>query len=413
MLNIHAPFNSLGFGVHATNWVKALDKRGFKLGIKPIGQMQIDEQFNEFIFKNKMVTFDNPTVALWHPHDIAKYRGTPLIGYTVFETSELTPFEILELAALDAIWVPSQWALDILNKYSELDHVKKFIVPEGVDPDKYHAVNYSTLVQRIEGAEPELNEVIDSIAQQDEQRFVMISVGKFEERKGCEQLLEAISKNIRTTPICLIALWDDPFDRYFYDVNSTKIFGNHMFFPNPAASPAPTIRVYDHVDAGHRLIFMPRALTDEQLVQMYSYADLGVFPYKGEGWNLPLIECLACETRVIATDYSGPTEYLHKLVNPEDEDAQAECGVRLLRGHAMATANDGRWFRGDRGEWAEPSSERLISLLIDEISLGRGGDNTVREALVEQFSWDKAAERTEEVLKEMGLEVEYKEKEDE
>ena len=38
-------------------------------------------------------------------------------------------------------------------------------------------------------------------------------------------------------------------------------------------------------------------------------ADCGVFPARGEAWNLELLEMMSCGRLVIATDFAGHTEY--------------------------------------------------------------------------------------------------------
>jgi len=63
--------------------------------------------------------------------------------------------------------------------------------------------------------------------------------------------------------------------------------------------------------------------------------DCGVFISRAEGFNLELLECMACGLDIIYTDYSGHTEF--------------------ARGRSVYTdkrekANDGVWFHG-QGNW--------------------------------------------------------------
>ena len=43
---------------------------------------------------------------------------------------------------------------------------------------------------------------------------------------------------------------------------------------------------------------------------LYARADVFVLPTRGEGWGLPAVEAMAMAVPVIATNFSGPTEFM-------------------------------------------------------------------------------------------------------
>lgn len=405
MFNVHAPFNTLGYGVHGSSWVVSMFNKGIKFGMKPIGMVNgISPDFQNVLFASRVIDFDAPTVVLWHASDIAKYRGKPLIGYTVFETTKFTPFELLELASLDAIWVPSHWAKEVVESHKELEHVPCYVVPEGVDPEIFKPRRFDEMPNEQEQG---FINLFETLAKTGPDRFVAITVGKYEKRKGIDLILHTINKHVSgITPVCLIALIDDPFSPEFARGGGVnQLMSQHGFFPSDE-SPAPEIMVYDHIDvgSGHRVVFIPRILTTQQMVELYRLADLGVFPSLAEGWNLPLMECLACGTRALTVNYSGPTEYLSKIYDPEKEPRD----IFMIDEFKMETAKDNRWFRGDRGEWAIPSSEQFKELFLKALHEGKGIKNDCWKQIHEEFSWDKAADKTIEVMMEMGIQVEYR-----
>ena len=85
---------------------------------------------------------------------------------------------------------------------------------------------------------------------------------------------------------------------------------------------------------------IPRMETQQEVYNIMSQVDCGVFPSRGEGWNLELLEMMAVGKHVIATDYSAHTEFC----------TEENCG--LIPINTTEPAFDGKWFFG-QGNWAE------------------------------------------------------------
>lgn len=86
-------------------------------------------------------------------------------------------------------------------------------------------------------------------------------------------------------------------------------------------------------------IWMP-FLPPEKLRKLYSSADLFVHTSKLEGFGLPPLEAMACETPVVVTDSGGVRTYLRDGVNgrlvPQDPQAIADAMIFALT-HPEAT----------------------------------------------------------------------------
>lgn len=390
MINVYAPLNTLGYGVHAINWLDALDHQDVDFGFRPLGGIQLGKSVyhtavKDVIMPHEITDFDAPTIVLWHHHDLARYRGTPLIGYTVFETSELIPKHVYELSQLDAIWVPSQWAKEVLLQYSELDPNKIFVVPEGVNP-----VIYNNTPPPDTGFAPYFKELIG-------ERYAILSAGKFEMRKGNEIILDLMCKKLvhGVTPTCLIAMWDNPFQpELMQNVMDNLSSPANGFFPDKQLMSKTGLPILNSLNGDHRIILLPRAFDEWDLASIYKLADLAIFPYCAEGWNLPLIETLACGTRCVATNYSGPTEYL----------PDTDC--TLIEDYTLEVADDGYWFRGDVGKWAVVDYEKLYDLVIPLILEGKGISNTCAAEVLTKWNWEQAALKSIEALSAIGIEVE-------
>ncbi|GAF96816.1 unnamed protein product, partial [marine sediment metagenome] len=98
----------------------------------------------------------------------------------------------------------------------------------------------------------------------------------------------------------------------------------------------------------------------------------------------PLIECMSCGVPCIATNYSGPTEYLN------------ENNHITLPNTKTTIASDGVFFNGTKGTWEVPSIMSLAETMkqaidgkIDTAEIIRHGRETALE-----FSWENAAVKT-------------------
>jgi glycosyltransferase involved in cell wall biosynthesis len=386
MVNIYCPISILGYGIHAFNFTRAMIKAGIDMRVRQNGTGNI----NCSVYTEDMVNhsqrfiedFNAPTIVLNHCHDLARYRGSPLIGYTVFETSEIKPEYVREMAACDKIWVVSKWAKEILAKYSEIKQDNVAIVREGVDIDIY---NDNPIVE---------DDFTSGVKKLIGDRFAIINVGKFEKRKGTQIILDMMDKKIKNgiTPVCLLGSWDNPFTGERVETIAKKVT-EIGFYPNKALITEYGLGIFDSLKGNHRIVIFPRVLSEPMLANLYRLSDLGVFPYAAEGWCLPLIECLACGTRAVATNYSGATEFL----------PDTDC--ILINDFTMEPANDEFWFHGDVGDWAVVGVEALYESVSKAIFEGSGVRNTCSEKLLDNWNWDNAAKVAITELRSYGCEI--------
>ena len=89
-----------------------------------------------------------------------------------------------------------------------------------------------------------------------------------------------------------------------------------------------------------------RLKTQYELAQFIFQCDCGVFLSRAEGWNNEIIESIAMNKPIIATNYSAHTEYLTEKNSYMVEVSETE------------PANDGKWFNGF-GNWAKLGQQQL------------------------------------------------------
>lgn len=120
-------------------------------------------------------------------------------------------------------------------------------------------------------------------------------------------------------------------------------------------------------------------LSNEALVSLYGGADCFVLPSRGEGWGRPHAEAMSMSLPVVATLWSGPSEYM------------SESNSFPLRHDALVEIADGA-FRGHR--WAEPSRDHLRSLMrqvVDDPAAARARGRQARRDMVDKYCPDCVA----------------------
>jgi glycosyltransferase involved in cell wall biosynthesis len=116
----------------------------------------------------------------------------------------------------------------------------------------------------------------------------------------------------------------------------------------------------------------------DELRLVYGAADLYVSPYRAEGFNLPVLEAMACGTRVLVTE-GGAT----------DDFFDATMGV-AIRSRFVRKGESNQPVPGD---YLEPDYEDLKARMREEVLRGVRGPAEVPQAFMQRWSWDAATEK--------------------
>jgi glycosyltransferase involved in cell wall biosynthesis len=134
-----------------------------------------------------------------------------------------------------------------------------------------------------------------------------------------------------------------------------------------------------HAETMAAISIIPGNLDREQLRLLYGIADAYVSPYRAEGFNLPVLEAIACATPVIVTR-GGAT----------DDFCTDEVAFRI-GGHAGCHENAST---GLVGRFIEPDADELLAAM-DWVATGRRLDAArcaeARTRILRDFSWPRAA----------------------
>ena len=357
-LNLQAPINQLGYGVAGINILKALQAEEVEVSLFPIGQPQVTNQTDADAVRKGLETaqmFDSqaPCVKIWHQNQMAERIGSgKFIGFPIFELDTFNELEKHHLNSCDELMVCSKWAkqvcLDQLhmspNGHIYLDaDAQVHVVPLGVDAELFPPAP----------------------ARQDD-KTIFFNCGKWEIRKGHNILIKAFEKVLEHGENA--ELW--------------------MMCTNPFNSEEENNKwheLYNHP----KVKLIPRMETQQEVYNIMSQVDCGVFPSRGEGWNLELLEMMAAGKHVVATEYSAHTEFC------------TEENSYLLPISDIEPAFDNKWFFG-QGNWAkidDTEVDMLTKLMQRFIKLSKGKVNLEGIETAKKFSWQNTAKEMVKCLK--------------
>ena len=340
MINVTAPINTLGYGVASYNIIKHLYGIGEQVSYFPIGNPEPPEE-QDFL-KNMMLQSPSsraPSVKIWHQNDIHHHVGKGLhVGFPIFELDRFSQQEIWSMSHNDKIFVCSHWAESVVKNAM---NIETSVVPLGVDTE---------LFQPYESKRP---------------ATIFFNCGKWEIRKGHDVLVECFnsafshSDNVELWMMCENPFYNDQQQREW-------------------------INLYKQSKLGDKIRIIPRQKTHQDVYNIMKQTDCGVFPARAEGWNLELLEMMACGKQVIATNYSAHTEFCNS------------SNSMLVDINSLELANDGVWFKGN-GMWASLDSDAIDQIIShmrsvhDQKQQGFSHQNIDGIQTSREFSWENSA----------------------
>lgn len=280
---------------------------------------------------------------------------SPMIAYNVWESTRQTPEFFNRILEYDQFWCPTecqrQWTID--QGYPE-DRVK--VVPEGVNGKIF-----------LPGVSSKEKDELFNKYNIPEQSFVFMIFGRFDYRKSIQEMIAAWHHKFGNIDNCyLVISVDNPFSTD--KLKSTEDRLKHYKLEHER------IRI---------LHFPPRY----EYIKWLQYGSCLLSCSRAEGWNLPLIEALACGTPVICSDWGPHLEFANGIaykVNVPNE---------LPPKHVYMLGDD-----FDIGVWGEPDFDHLESVM-QYVYKNYTGCKTqtlyLSRYLRELYTWDNAARKAE------------------
>lgn len=342
---IQSPINTLGYGYTGYHLTKQLS-RLTNVSLYPIGKPDPAlTDIDSHIWINKKYNPNDTEIKIWHQHELTTWvaKGRR-IGFPIFELTHFTKQEVESLKHCDELFVPSKWAQKVVRDHIE---IPTSVIPLGVDILTFNDLNN---INRKE--------------------TIFFNCGKWEIRKGHDILI-------------------DCFNRAFSPQDNVELW---LMCHNPFIDNSHWDNLVKNSKMAHKIKLIPRQPTQKNVYNIMRQIDCGVFPARAEGWNLELLEVLACGKQVITTNYSAHTEFCNK------------DNANLIEIDSLELAHDGVWFHG-QGLWAqitEKQTEQIIECMrhIHKLKQSAGflkNDKGVETA--RHFTWENSAKT---IIKNIG-----------
>jgi len=300
-LNLFSPLCQTGYGVVGTNVLKQMLLRNISVASFPLGGVHVEQDIAELVHQSieRADSLDRsaPCLKIWHQHDLATTIGRgEYFAIPYFELDTLTDKERFHLRVPDRVLVSSEWHKNVVDTQAEINST---IWNPGVDTSTFCPPE----VKRSDGP----------------YRFLV--AGKWEVRKGHDILCDIFNSTFGPADnVELLLLTSNPF--------LSKKEGHRWE------------RLYKDSKLGDKIHIIPHQETHGQVVSLMQQCSCGVFPSRAEGWNLELLECMACGLPVVTFDHTAHSEFCDNK------------NSYIIKPRSVEPAYDGKWFFGT-GNWAK------------------------------------------------------------
>ena len=270
------------------------------------------------------------------------------IGYNVWETTEYPQDFFQKILKFNEFWVPSEWQKNNLIRQGYPEH-KIFVVPEGVDGETFKP----------------------SETKNKSDVFKFLLFGRWEYRKSTKEIIETFTKVFHEKePVKLIVSVDN------------------NFATDGLKTTEERLEKYGIKHKGIDVVHFP---SREEYINYLQNGNVFISCARSEGWNLPLIESMACGTPSIYSNWGAQLQFTKGL------------GIPVKTLHEVPARTQDPSFVGN---YIEPDFIDLSIKMRDayenyEIYKLRSVRDS--EKIRNNFKWEKIAKNVAERLNEISL----------
>jgi len=308
------------------------------------------EDFNLYPSKEKEFKHDiNIVLNETYHHLFYRQFVGPKIAYNVWESTLQPQVFFDKLKEFDELWVPSKWQRDctIAQGYDP-DKIK--VVPEGVDVDTFF---------------PEKVDLLDDYK---DGRFKFILFGRWDYRKSTKEIIETFLKTFNP---------DEPVDLI---ISIDNMWGERM---DGFKTTEERLSHYGLIDPRIKVVHFP---SREDYIKYIKTGHVFVSCARSEGWNLPLIEAMACGTPSIYSNCTAQLEFAKNKGLP----------VKIVGTRKASDNNYGKYEMSETpGDYYEPDFDdlsRVMRYAYENYESVKEGAIKDSELIRRDFNWQRIGE---------------------
>jgi len=252
------------------------------------------------------------------------------------------------------IVTPSRWSRERIVEFG-FPAESVYVVPHGVDTSKFKPL-----------APEARSSARESLGYRDDD-VVFLNVGAPIWNKGMDLIIQTFFQLRQTHKNARLLIKDQ---QALYGLSAVQMI----------RSLAESGAISIDNDSVASIRVLPNTVSLDQLCSLYGLADCYLSPYRAEGFNLPVIESIACGTPVIVTQGGSTEDFCNDYVGWK------------VPGRKIT---DSMINNTKIGAYIDPDHDALLQLMRQVAQRGSGrNDRTFaygRVTLLEQYSWGRAA----------------------
>lgn len=338
--------NELGIGIHYANFADAIRQ------MQSIGNLVDEIDFTDHAQMEQAIQSSQPgdvNISFLAANIHEFFQGYN-IQWIVFESTKVPEHIMSVLRPADQVWVPSSWGQEVLVA-NGIPASKICVVPEGVNSQLFHAY------RRIKWTA--------------DRPFRFLSVGKYEQRKSFDETLEAFAQTFGNTAGIELVIKSNYFTNHEQKAQALQKKILELGLTNVTV-------LWGQMQAS-------------EIAELYRSCDAFVFPTKGEGWGLPLIEAAASGLPIITVPYSGHTEFVQHIANSVVGVSYVMTDIACPEYQAYYPDINSNW-----GQWARPdvySISNAFQTVCREYDTLYSNAQKNSEIIRDRFNWQKSVDR--------------------
>ncbi len=341
-----------GYAVSCREILRALEQEGVRASYRyvygagspfPVAESADSGDYRLNVIAGRAPARHPPVAVVYGQGDVfRRNRGRHRIGYTMLEVDGFPAEWVRQANGMDEVWVPSEFNRRGFLASGLARPIR--VVPLGVDPDHFHP---GVRAHRNPSGE-----------------FVFLAIFEWGERKEPWLLLRAFNDTFSARePVRLLC----------------KVINR-----DGAVSVKQEVRKLALKESGGRISYLLNVeFPHYQLGSLYRSADCFVAASRGEGWDMPLMEAMACGLPAIATDWGAHSEFVHPGI-----------AYPLRSRRTVPAVGKCPYYAGF--SWADPDPEHLAHLLRHVYEHREEAQRLGRAAAAEiaaRWTWRHTAER--------------------